>query len=94
VLIPSVLAAIGLGPDDEVEPTARRGEGVLPVARAAVRAQRQPGTELDCTEVAGSELGGGGRWVTLMRRRRQNTRVEAPGAAPAAEADETQVGGR
>ncbi len=92
-LIPSVLSAIGLGPQDETHPTALRGEGVLPVARAAVRAAQEPGTELDGTEVAGSELGGGGRWVTLMRRRRQNTTVEAPGSEPAAESD-TQVGGR
>ena len=92
-LIPSVLAAIGLGPQDETHPTALRGEGILPVARAAVRAAKQPGTELEGTEVAGVELGGGGRWVTLMRRRRQSTTVEAPGAAPAAEVDGTQVGG-
>ena len=43
-LIPSVLAAIGLGPQDWTHPTALRGEGVLPVARAAVRAAKQPGT--------------------------------------------------
>ncbi len=92
-LIPSVLAAIGLGPEDETHPTALRGEGVLPVARAAVRAAQQPGTELDGTEVAGAELGGGGRWVTLMRRRRQHTTVEAPGREPAAESD-PQPGGR
>jgi len=93
-LIPSVLSAIGLGPQAETHPTALRGEGILPVARAAVRAAKQPGTELEGTEVAGAELGGGGRWVTLMRRRRQNTTVEAPGSAPAAEVDGSQVGGR
>ena len=93
-LIPSVLAAIGLGPQDETHPTALRGEGILPVARAAVRAAKQPGTELEGTEVAGVELGGGGRWVTLMRRRRQNTTVEAPSAAPAVAVDGSQVGGK
>ncbi|MGI9156342.1 MAG: SGNH/GDSL hydrolase family protein [Marmoricola sp.] len=85
VLIPSVLAALGLGPDDEEHPTARRGEGVLPVARAAVRASRHPGTELGGTEVAGAERGVGGRWVTLMRRRRNRTEAEAPGAEPESE---------
>ena len=95
VLIPSVLAAIGLGAEDESHPTAVRGEAVLPVARAAVRAAQQPGTELDGTEVAGQARGGGGRWVTLMRRRRQNTLVEAPGDEPAGDTPaETQVGGR
>ena len=85
VLIPSVLAALGLGPDDEEHPTAMRGEGVLPVARAAVRAARQPGTELGGTEVAGAEGGAGGQWVTLMRRRRHSTRAEAPGEEPESE---------
>jgi lysophospholipase L1-like esterase len=91
VLIPSVLAALGLEPDDEEYPTALRGEGVLPVARAAVQAASHPGTELGGTEVAGSERGAGGRWVTLMRRRRHSTEAEAPGSEPAAEAGPTEV---
>jgi lysophospholipase L1-like esterase len=82
VLIPSVLAALGLGPDDEERPTALRGEEVLPVARAAVKAARNPGTELGGTEVAGAERGVAGRWVTLMRRRRHSIEPEAPGAEP------------
>ncbi|MDQ6640928.1 MAG: SGNH/GDSL hydrolase family protein [Actinomycetota bacterium] len=87
-LIPSVLAALGLGPDDEEHPTALRGEGVLPVARAAVKAARHPGTELDGTEVGGAEHGVGGRWVTLMRRRWHSTEAEAPGDEPASEQSE------
>ena len=77
-----------------------RARGLPRRGRAAGRRPRPsrpsstPGTELDGTEVAGAELGGGGRWVTLMRRRRQNTTVEAPGSAPAAEVDGSQVGGR
>ena len=71
VLVPSVLAAIGLAPEDEAEPEALRGEGVLPIGYAAVKASRTPGTELDGTEVGGATRGVGGRWVTLMRRRRQ-----------------------
>ena len=34
-------------------PEALRGEGVLPIAPAAVQAVSEPGTELDGTEVAG-----------------------------------------
>lgn len=70
VMVPSVLAAVGLAPDDEVEPAALRGEGVLPIGEAAIRAAQHPGTELDGAEVSGNRHGRGGRWVTLMRRRR------------------------
>lgn len=75
VLVPSVLAALGLGPEDELEPVALRGEGVLPVNFAAVEASRHPGTELGGTEVQGSRRGAGGRWV-LLRRRRRNAEVD------------------
>ncbi len=71
VLIPSALAALGLGPDDEALPEAFRGEGVMPVATAAAQAVNTPGTELDGTEVSGSQRGLRGRWVELRRRRRR-----------------------
>ncbi len=71
VLIPSTLAALGLGPDDDAAPDAQRGERVMPVAAAAVRAARNPGTELDGTELGGSQKGLRGRWVELRHRRRQ-----------------------
>ncbi|WP_310964945.1 SGNH/GDSL hydrolase family protein [Nocardioides terrisoli] len=70
VLVPSLLALLGLAPDDEAEPVALRGEGVLPISYAAVEASKHPGTELGGTEVAGTRHGAGGRWVMLMRRRR------------------------
>jgi lysophospholipase L1-like esterase len=70
VLIPSCLAALGLNPEDEVQPEAYRGEGVLPVAAAAAEAVKTPGTELDGTEVSGSQRGFRGRWVELRHRRR------------------------
>lgn len=70
VLVPSTLAALGFAPPDEAAPEARRGEGVLSIGRAAVQAAKHPGTELGATEVDGSARGIGGRWVTLMRRRR------------------------
>ena len=78
-LLPSVLAALGVVPEDEVAPQAFRGESVLPVASAAVEAARTPGTELDGTEVAGSERGLRGRWVELRHRRRHpQAPVESP----------------
>ncbi len=87
VLLPSVLAALGLAPDDEEHPEAYRGEGVMPVATAAVQAVRTPGTELDGTEVGGNRLGVRGLWVELRHRRR---RPQAKGEAPAPnDADET-----
>jgi hypothetical protein len=80
VVIPSVLAALGLAPDSEARPETLRGEAVLPVTQAAVRAVRQTGTELDGTEVGGDRLGVRGRWVELRHRR---SRPQAKGQAPA-----------
>ena len=80
VLIPSCLAALDLLPDDESLPEPRRREGILPVAAAAVRAARTPGTEVDGTEVGGNQRGLRGRWVELRhRRRRPATDAESPG---------------
>lgn len=79
VLIPSCLAELGLIPEDEALPMAYRGEGVLPVAAAAVRAVKTPGTELGGTEVSGSQRGLRGRWVELRHRRRHpSPAVESP----------------
>ena len=79
VLLPSTLAALGLIDDDEVHPEAARGERVLPVAKAAVEAVAQPGTELGGPEVGGSRRGVRGLWVELRhRRRRPDAEVEAP----------------
>ena len=82
VIVPSVLAAIGVIPEEEVAPATRRGEVVMPVAAAAVQAVRTPGTELDGTEVAGSQRGLRGRWVQLrLRRRTPQGDVEPPETA-------------
>ncbi len=79
VFVPSTLAALGLGPDDEITPAPQRGEGILPVATAAVQAVALPGTELDGTEVSGAQRGLRGRWVELRRRRRPpSATVESP----------------
>ncbi len=82
VLVPSVLAALGQGEAEEETPRPARGEAVLPIGYAAVRASQNPGTEIDGTEVAGATRGVGGRWVTLMRRRLLPTgEAETPQAA-------------
>lgn len=81
ILLPSALAALGLGPDDEARPETHRGEGVLPVTKAAIEAVNEPGTELDGTEVGGQRHGVRGRWVELRHRRR---RPQTEGAAPEA----------
>ncbi len=67
-LVPSTLAALGLLPDEEVERTHRDRTVVLPVAKAAVEAVQHPGTELDGTEIGGSQRGLRGRWVRLRTR--------------------------
>lgn len=86
VLLPSVLASLGLAPEDETEPQARRGEGVLPLRRAAVEAARTPGTELDGT-VEGARRGVRGLLVELRhRRRRPQSETESPEAEESVEA--------
>jgi len=70
VLLPSMLAGLGLIPEDEAAPEALRGEGVLPITTAAIQAVNTPGTELDGTEVAGRSRGVRGLWVELRHRRR------------------------
>jgi len=79
VLLPSTLAALDLIPEDEALPQAFRGEGVLPIATAAVQAVNNPGTELGGTEVAGVRRGVRGLWVELRHRRRHpETAAEVP----------------
>jgi hypothetical protein len=67
VLVPSALNALGLGGDEPRRRT--RGEGTMPVATAAVRAARTPGTELGDKK---------GLWVELRRRTRRRSDAEAP----------------
>ncbi|HEY0475685.1 MAG TPA: SGNH/GDSL hydrolase family protein [Kribbella sp.] len=69
-LLPSVAAAMGVGPESFVHPEPFRGEGVLPIAEAAVQAAGTAGTEVAATKVAGSERGPRGRWAELRHRRR------------------------
>jgi lysophospholipase L1-like esterase len=86
VLLPSVLAAIDVLPDEDLVPEALRGEGVLPVSYAAVRAARTTGTEVGGTQVGGSDRGDRGRWALLRRRRRHpEADVESPDAEDTAD---------
>ncbi|MBZ5736097.1 SGNH/GDSL hydrolase family protein [Nocardioides sp. TRM66260-LWL] len=79
VLLPSTLAALGVVDERELSLETVRGEGVLPITDAAIRAVNHPGTELGGTEIGGARLGVRGRWVELRhRRRRDDTASEAP----------------
>lgn len=69
-LLPSVAAAVGVGPESFIHPESFRGEAVLPIAEAAVQAVRTAGTEVAAAQVAGKERGPRGRWAELRHRRR------------------------
>ncbi|WNI15819.1 SGNH/GDSL hydrolase family protein [Actinacidiphila sp. ITFR-21] len=62
-MLPTVCATLGLWPEADEHPDARRGEGFLPVAQAAVEAASEGGTEV--------AAGPRGRWALLKRRRRR-----------------------
>lgn len=69
-MLPSVCAALGYWPAAEAEPEAARGEGMRPIAEAAVEAVEEPGTEV---APAGAVKAGGGRnpWALMRHRRRE-----------------------
>jgi lysophospholipase L1-like esterase len=75
VLVPSAVNVLGLAPERPYLHT--RGEGTMPVATAAVRAARTPGTEIGDKK---------GLWVELRRRARLRSDPEAP-----ADAEEDEV---
>ncbi|MBD2760804.1 SGNH/GDSL hydrolase family protein [Yimella sp. cx-573] len=80
-LIPSVLDALGrTSTDTGRAPDRRRGESIGPVSVAAMRAVRDPGTEVTPTAVGGQDSGHRGRWAMLLRRHREPlpTQVEPP----------------
>ena len=86
VLLPTVLAAAGVFPLEDVEPEPLRGEGVLPISYAAVEASLNPGTEIGGTEVSGAKRGARGRWV-LLRHRRQRPEPETEAPEPDADVE-------
>lgn len=72
-VLPSICAALELWPDGGAEraPDLRRGEGVGPIAVAAVAAADDPGSEVSAAEVGGQQRGPRGRWAVLLRRRHE-----------------------
>ena len=69
VLLPSVCAALGIWPEEDLPQPLFGREGVRPVSRAAARAAGHPGSEVIGTDVDGQEIGPRGRWALLRRRR-------------------------
>lgn len=69
-LLPSVVVALGLlgDPASASVPNARRGEGVGPLAVAATKAVRHPGSEVGPAEIEGESRGPRGRWAVLLHR--------------------------
>jgi len=84
VVLPTVLAALGLTP--EVGPEYGRGEALLPLDVAVVEASRHAGASVEpvgepVREPAGEPFGRRGRSVLLRRRRRRpDAEVEQPWA--------------
>ncbi|MFJ5265900.1 SGNH/GDSL hydrolase family protein [Streptomyces sp. NPDC088387] len=76
-VLPTVCAALGLWPAEEDHPDVSRREGFLPVAKAAVEAASEAGTEV----AAAMPTGPRGPWALLKRRRRR--RMPTHDTAPA-----------
>jgi lysophospholipase L1-like esterase len=88
VLLPSVADAVGVWPAAADRGLGTRGrDSVRPVAQAAARAASRTGTEVQPTEVRGSDTGPWGAWALLRRRRPP----EIPTPEQAEEAAEAQV---
>jgi lysophospholipase L1-like esterase len=83
-ILPTVCSALGVWPGPAAHtadrPEAARGEGYLPVDRAAAEAASEGGTE-----VTAAPAGPRSRWAVLKRRRHAPDR--APGAVPGDPAD-------
>ena len=75
-LLPSVCAALDvwIGEDTEATPDLLRGEGVRPIALAAVEAADEAGTEVAGAQVGGRDRGPRGRWALLRHRPGRSTR--------------------
>ena len=65
VLLPSVLAACGVGDGIASGASGLRTEAVLPVASAAAAAAEEAGTVIEGAEVAGEARSSRGRWAAL-----------------------------
>jgi lysophospholipase L1-like esterase len=77
VVLPTVLAALGLAPEEDVVPELARGEALLPIDVAVAEASRHPGASVEPVPQGTAR----GRFVQLRRRRRQpGPEVESPAA--------------
>ena len=80
VLLPTVLAALDLAPEEDVRPEYARGEALLPIDIAVLEASRHPGASVepvDAKSAAATQERGG--FVLLRRRRRRpGADVETP----------------
>jgi lysophospholipase L1-like esterase len=83
-VLPTLCACLGLWPEADEQPDARRGEGFLPVAEAAAEAASEGGTEVAAATRAGT--GPRGRWALIKRRRRRPLDEAQPQPEGAAEA--------
>jgi lysophospholipase L1-like esterase len=72
-VLPSLAAALGYGEPGQEFPSRARGEGVLPLAQAAVEAACAPGTEVSATSLDGVRRSRLGRWAQLRHRIRRFT---------------------
>ncbi len=68
ILLPTVCAALGYGPEPDPELDPRRHEEVLPLSEAAVQAADAAGTELSGVVVDGYDRSSRGRWAALRHR--------------------------
>jgi lysophospholipase L1-like esterase len=89
VVLPTVLAALGMAPEEDVRPEYARGEALLPIDIAVTEAARHPGASVEPADQAVEPAGGGrSRFVLLRRRRRQpGADVESPTATEGDERD-------
>lgn len=81
-VLPTVLAALGLAPEEDVRPEYARGEALLPIDVAVLEASRHPGASVEPVDAENaSATQGRGGFVLLRRRRRQpGSDVESPTA--------------
>jgi hypothetical protein len=79
VVLPTVLAALDLAPEEDVQPEYARGEALLPIDIAVLEAARHPGASVEPVEPERAPQRGRQRFVLLRRRRQQpETEVETP----------------
>jgi lysophospholipase L1-like esterase len=87
-VLPTVLAALGLAPDEV--PESVRGERVLPMALAVHEAARNPGVSVEPVAAAGT---GDRSRFALLRRRRHQPQSEVTGPAAVEDTASESAGG-